>query len=76
MTRQEIKKELNGIYKERRSWIGGKGPFDRENITRRTLIMIQQYILYKIEDAKCRKDKDSELFNLAIYKITKQHLNT
>lgn len=61
MTKREIDKELNKIYKERRSWsainrqLNYKIP-EKETI-RRHLVTFAQYTLYKIEDEKKEKNK-------------------
>jgi len=74
MTIREIKNELEEIYKERKSWSGGKGPFTESSIIRRELILIKQQLLYRIEAAKLLGDKSKELFNLALYKIINDYL--
>lgn len=75
MTNQEIKKELEKIYKERKSWNGAKGPFTDEAINYRKLTVMKQYTLYKIQDAKKEKNKKKEAFNLEICKIIDKYLN-
>ncbi len=45
MTQTQIKKELEKIYKERKKWIGGKGPFDKQSIRKREIVLIKQQIL-------------------------------
>ena len=75
MTIREIKNELEKIYKERKSWRGGKGPFTQPAIRQRELILIKQQILYRIEDAKLLKDKSEESFNMTLYKIINEYLN-
>lgn len=45
MTHTQINKELEKIYKERRKWIGGKGPFDKQSIRKRELVLVKQQIL-------------------------------
>jgi len=69
MTNKEIRKELEKIYKERKSWSGAKGPFTKLAIRLKELILIKQQILYRIEDAKLLKDKREESFNSTLYKI-------
>jgi len=69
MTTKQIEKELNKIYKERKSWNGARGPFTKSAIRRRTLILFKQKTLYNIENAKREKDKNKEAFNLEICKI-------
>jgi len=64
MTHRQIKKELDKIYKERRSWNGGKGPFDKLSINRRTLILIKQQILYRLENSKIVGNQKKEFFLL------------
>lgn len=73
MTPRQIKKELEKVYKERRNWQGGNGPFDRLSVNRRELVLCKQYILYCFEDAKRQKDKQKELFYYKIYKITESY---
>lgn len=76
MTKREIDKELNKIYKERRSWsvinkqLNYKIP-ENESI-RRHLVTFAQYTLYRIEDAKKEKNKIRAAFNSALYKIIKE----
>lgn len=78
MTKKEIDKELNKIYKERRSWsainkqIHYKIP-EKETI-RRHLVTFAQYTLYKIEDAKKEKNKMIASFNSELYGIMKEHI--
>lgn len=74
MTPTQIKKELEKIYKERKRWTSGKGPFDRLSVRRRELILLKQYILYRIEDAKLFGDKNEESFNLATYSAMSVYL--
>jgi hypothetical protein len=38
--------------------------------------LIKQQILYRIEDTKLLKDKDEEFFNLTLYKIINDYLET
>ncbi len=44
MTKKDIEKELEKIYKERKSWDGAKGPFTEPTIRRRELILIKQLV--------------------------------
>jgi len=74
MTDKEIDKELKKIYKERVSWNGAKGPFTNEAIFRRWLVIMKQYTLYKIQNARREKDKKQEAFNLEICKIIDKYL--
>jgi len=69
MTIREIRSELEKIYKERRSWVGGKVPFTEPAIRQRELILIKQQLLYRIEDAKLLKYGSEKSFNLTLYKI-------
>lgn len=75
MTIKEIEKELKKIYKDIKSWrrINKrlKYKIPKEEIYRRGAIFSLQHILYDIEDAKRKKDKDKEYFNLASYYLTK-----
>ncbi|MCD5390366.1 hypothetical protein LR007_00625 [candidate division NPL-UPA2 bacterium] len=75
MTIREIRNELEKIYKERKSWQGGKGPFTEPAIRQRELILIKQQILYRIEDAKLLKDKGEECFNLTLYRAINDYLS-
>jgi len=75
MTIREIRNELEKIYEERKSWIGGKEPFTELVIIQRELILIKQQILSRLEDAKLLKDKGRESFNLTLYKIINEYLN-
>lgn len=70
---KQIKKELEKIYQERRSWQGGNGPFDRLSVNRRELVLIKQQILYCLEEAKSLKDEQKEPFYYEIYKITESY---
>ena len=74
MTIREIENELEGIYKERKSWSGAKGPFTEQAIRLKELILIKQQILYRIEDAKLLKDKREESFNTTLYKIINNYV--
>lgn len=73
MTPDRIKEELEKVYQERKSWQGGKGPFDRLSVNRRELVLCKQKILYCLEDAKRLKDKQKELFYFKIYKIIESY---
>lgn len=78
MTKKEIDKELNKIYKERRSWsainkqINYKIP--KDEIRRREFILIAQYTLYKVEDAKKEKNKMIAFFNSELYGIMREYV--
>jgi len=74
ITIREIRSELEKIYKERSRWNSAKGPFTKSAIRQKELILIKQQLLYQIEEAKFLKDKDKELFNLALYKIVNDYL--
>lgn len=74
MTNAQIKKELEKIYKIRKGWNGAKGPFDRLSVRRRELILLKQYLLYRIEDAKMFGDKNEESFNLTTYNAMSEYL--
>jgi len=74
MTIREIENELEGIYKERKSWSGAKGPVTEQAIRLKELILIKQQILYRIQDAKLLKDKREESFNTALYKIIDRNI--
>jgi hypothetical protein len=76
MTNRKINKELEGVYKERKKWNGGKGPLTKSVVKQRELVLIKQNILYRIEDAKLPGDKGEESFNLALYKIINDYLKT
>lgn len=69
MTLMQITSELEKIYKERKRWNGGKGPFTKSAIRQRGLVLIKQNLLSRIEDSKLLGDKGEESFNLALYKI-------
>lgn len=75
MTHKEIGKELQKIYKERKSWpkINRtlRYKISKHEIQRREAIFSLQQILYKIEDAKKERNKGKEYFNLALYYLTK-----
>lgn len=75
MTIREIRSELEKIYKERRSWIGGKGPFTEPAIRQRELILIKQQLLYRIERAKLEKNEGVESFTLTLYRIINDYLS-
>lgn len=76
MTIKEIKKELEKIYKERKSWNGGKGPFTKRAVKQRGLILAKQRLLYEIGDAKKEKDKTEELYNTLLYEAVNNYLRT
>lgn len=61
MTKREIDKGLNKIYRERSSWSAINKQFNynitENEIRRKEFILFAQYILYRIEDAKKRKTK-------------------
>ena len=78
LTKREIDKELNRIYKERKSWsainkqIHYKIP--EEETIRRHLVTFAQYTLYKVEDAKKEKNKMIASFNSELYKTMQEHI--
>jgi len=78
LTKKEIDKELNKIYKERRSCyainkqIHYKIP-EKETI-RRHLVTFAQYTLYKVEDAKKEKNKMIASFNSELYGIIREYV--
>lgn len=78
MTKREIDKELNKIYKERKSWsainrqIHYKIP--KDEIRRREFILFAQYTLYKTEDAKKEKNKMMASFNSELYEIIREYV--
>jgi len=45
MTDTQIKKQLEKIYKERSKWNGSRGPFNKQSIRKRELILIKQQLL-------------------------------
>lgn len=45
-----IKSELEKIYRERKRWNGGKGPFNSSEIKCRELILLKQTILERMMD--------------------------
>jgi hypothetical protein len=67
MTNVEINKELEKIYKERKSWNGGKGPFTKSAIRKRELVLIKQNLLSRIEDSKLLGDKNEEDFCVLLF---------
>ncbi len=74
MTIKKIRKALEKIYKERKSWNGAKGPFTQEAIRRRKLFLIKQQLLYQIEEAKLLKNRGVESFHFALYKVINDFL--
>lgn len=70
-----IKRELEEIYKERKSWDGGKGNFTPTVIRYRELILIKQQVLYCLEDAVETQDKNKEIFYLEVLLIINNYLN-
>ncbi len=69
-----IKKELQEIYEERKKWDGGKGPFTSDEIKRRELILLKQGFLYQLEEAIKSKDKNKKEFLLEILEIINKWL--
>ncbi|MDI6760593.1 MAG: hypothetical protein QMD05_07170 [Candidatus Brocadiaceae bacterium] len=73
MTKKEIERELERVYKEMKSWseinkrLNGVVP--KEEILRRELILLLQQILYRIEDAKKEGNKNKEYFNSDLFKV-------
>ena len=45
------------------------GPLPQHEVRRREVILLRQLTAYKIEDAKNKGDRQSELFNTAIYDL-------
>lgn len=45
------------------------GPFPQAEVRRRETILLRQLTLYKIQGAKKQGNKESELFNTAIYDL-------
>lgn len=72
---REIRNELQKIYRERKSWNGAEGPFTKQTIRQRELILIKQQILYQIEDAKLLRDKYGESLSYALYQLINDYLN-
>ena len=81
MTKRVIGKELNKIYKERKSWSAINRQLNykilEKEIRRRELVLLAQYTLYKIEDAKNEKNKMMVSFNSELYGMLVEniHLN-
>ena len=73
MTFKKINNELEKVYQERKSWQGGRGPFDRLSVNQRELVLCKQFILYRLEQAKRLKDKQKELFYLEVYRIIESY---
>jgi len=74
MTIREIRSEMEKIYKERGAWDGGKGPFTREVIRRRELVLMKQQFLYRLEEAKLQNNKAFESFCLDMLKTINKYL--
>jgi hypothetical protein len=78
LTKREIGREINKIYRERKSWstinkqLNYKIP--EKEVHRRELVLLAQYTLYKIEDAKKEKNKRIASFNSELYGIIKEHI--
>lgn len=75
MTKEDIRIELEKIFKERYTWNGAEGPFTKRAIRRRELILLKEQLLYKIEEAKKWNDKYSEVFFLKIYEVINECLS-
>ncbi len=73
MTFKEIKRQLKEVYRERKKWNGAKGPFTAEAIFQRGLILMKQYTLYNLENAKMKKDKNKVAFNCEILKVINEY---
>lgn len=76
MTIKEIKNELEEIYKERKSWNGGKGPFTKLAIKLRELVLVKQRLLYDIENAKIQKNKTEELYHTLLCEAVNNYLKS
>jgi hypothetical protein len=76
MTNRQIRNELEKIYKERKSWNGGKGPFTKLAIKRREFVLVKQRLLYEIGDAKKEKDKAEELYHTLLWEAVNNHLKS
>jgi len=68
-------KELRGAIKDATDDVKNlssspsSGPFPQHEVTRREMILLRQLTLFKIEDAKKCKRRNSERFNTEIYNL-------
>lgn len=76
MTLEEIRRELDKIYKERSKWDGARGPFTRKEIRKRELILIKQRVLYEIETAIITGEESDERFYIKIYELVEASLRS
>jgi hypothetical protein len=75
MTKKEVDRELEEIYKEMASWpriskeLGYKIPQDE--LSRRKLFLIAREQLYRLEESKESRDRKAESLHEEIYKVAK-----
>jgi len=78
MTKKEIKRELQKIYKEMTSWPGINAKLNykisHDEVKRRELFLIGREELYKLEDTMKSKDKLAEDVHEATYNLIKATL--
>jgi|GEM_PF-5145838 len=48
LIKSRAKRRLKNIYRERGSWNGAKGPFDKTSIRMKELVLIEQIMLEKL----------------------------
>ncbi len=75
MTQLQVEKELQKIYGEMKGWPeinkGLNYIIPKREVARREAVLSLEQILYKIEEARKKRDKSEEYFNLASYYLTK-----
>ena len=71
MTNKELQKAIKDATDDVKSLSSSplSGPFPQHEVRRREMILLRQLTLFKIEDAKKCKRRDSERFNTEIYDL-------
>jgi len=74
MTDTQIKKDLEKIYKIRRSRSGAKGPFTEEIIRERGIVLFAQNILENLLSTKNLKTQIKRSFYSELYGVIKDRI--
>lgn len=75
MTLREIRRELEKVNREIDSWSQLRGVLMPAEVRRRELILIEQQILYRLEEAIETGDEAQEFFHMKLFSIIQRYLN-
>ena len=78
MTNKELQKAIKDATDDVKNLSSSprSGPFPKNEVTRREMILLRQLTLYKIEDAKKCKRRDLERFDSEIYNLITAFVNS